>query len=159
MGERRGRPSCQLLAAPLWRSCCSWTPARLRRASSPEMSTRLSLQTASTPPLPLRERESESENLGEPCCGWGRRKLKTFVICVCESRRCHLYVCCHVATVKSSGRILQIIMSGVTQPNWFSPSSSAFFQSSAVTQVAKSGELGEGCHDVSVKFLTAAYNR
>ena len=66
--------------------------------------------------------------------------------------------CCY-GKVIGEERILQIIMSGVTQPNWFSPSSSAFFQSSAVTQVAKSGKLGEGCHDVSVKFLTAAYNR
>ena len=55
MGERRGRLRCQLLAAPLCRCC--WTPARVRRASSPEMSTRLSLQTASSPPsLPLSER-------------------------------------------------------------------------------------------------------
>ena len=56
MGERRGRPRCQLLAAPLWRC---WTPGRVRRASSPEMSTRLSLQCLEPPlcllPSPLRE--------------------------------------------------------------------------------------------------------
>ena len=73
--------------------------------------------------------------------GFGRRKQKTFVICVCESRRCHLYVCCHVATVKSSrrrsGRIPQIIMMAhMTQLVLVI----AFFQSSdTVTQVAKSG--------------------
>ena len=61
MGERRGRLRCQLLAAPL---CRCWTLARVRRASSPEMSTRLSLQTA-CPPF-FASSESESETLGEP---------------------------------------------------------------------------------------------
>ena len=77
--------------------------------------------SARNPPLPLTQpTERVRVRLWEsPACGSGRRKQKTFVICVCESRRCHLYVCCHVATVKSSGRrsglrIPQIIMS-VTQ--------------------------------------------
>ena len=76
MGERRGRLRCQLLAAPLCRCCCCWTPARVRRASSPEMSTRLSLQTA-CPPF-FASSESESETLGEPSLASGdgsRRRL------------------------------------------------------------------------------------
>ena len=69
-------------------------------------------------------------------------------------------MCCHVATVKSSRRrsglrILQIIMS-VTQ-QLVPVILGILSEFGRVAQVASLDE-GKGCDDVSVKYLTAAYN-
>ena len=95
MGERRGRPDLGVGGAAMALEGRSAGPPVLRcqRVCHYRLPAPLS-----SPLLRVRVRLWESPG------GSGRRKQKTFVICVCESRRCHLYVCCHVATVKSSRR-------------------------------------------------------